>query len=92
MQAIDSGVKKIVNALKASGLYDNSIIIFSSDNGGAMEASNYPLKGRKTQVYEGGVKAVGFVHSKLIKKPGKRKPERKKYVEPYKSWISSLYN
>ena len=71
MQAIDSGVKKIVKGLKASGLYDNSVIIFSSDNGGAFESSNYPLKGRKRQVYEGGVRAVGFVHSKLIKKTRK---------------------
>ena len=78
IQAIDSGVKQIVKVLKQSGLYDNSIIIFSSDNGGAFDVSNYPLKGKKEQVYEGGVKAVGFVHSKLIRKPGKGKPGKNK--------------
>ena len=67
MQAIDNGVRKIVNALKQAGLYENSIIIFSSDNGGAGKASNYPLRDFKESVYEGGVRAVGFVHSQLIR-------------------------
>ena len=70
-QAIDSGVRKIVKVLKLSGLYDNSIIIFSSDNGGACYSCNYPLRGHKEQVYEGGVKAVSFVHSPLIRKSRK---------------------
>ena len=60
----------VVEALKARGLYDNSIIIFSTDNGGTADASNYPLRGRKEQVYEGGVRGVGFVHSPLIENPG----------------------
>ena len=60
----------MVEALKARGFYDNSIIIFSTDNGGTADASNYPLRGRKEQVYEGGVRGVGFVHSPLIENPG----------------------
>ena len=59
-----------MEALEANGLYDNSIIVFSTDNGGTNEVSNYPLRGRKEQVYEGGVKGVGFVHSPLIENPG----------------------
>ena len=74
LQAIDSGVKKIVKVLKLSGLYDNLVIIFSSDNGGACKSCNYPLRGKKEQVYEGGVRAVGFVHSPLIKKTRKTDP------------------
>ena len=70
-------MKKIVQSLKASGMYDNSIIIFSSDNGGSIDASNYPLKGTKMQLYEGGIRAVGFVHSKLFKKKKKTKPGKK---------------
>ena len=63
-------MKKVVDALKSAGLYDNSIIVFSTDNGGASDSSNYPLKGRKEQVYEGGVRGVGFVHSPLIQNKG----------------------
>ena len=62
-------MKKVVDALKSAGLYDHSIIVFSTDNGGS-EYSNYPLKGRKEQIYEGGVRGVGFVHSPLIQNKG----------------------
>merc|ERR1711892_60043 len=51
--------------------------------------SNYPLKGKKEQVYEGGVKAVGFVHSKLIKKPRKGKPGKNKLMY-ISDWMSTL--
>lgn len=70
ISAIDSGVKQVVEALKSSGLYDNSIIVFSTDNGGSADSSNYPLRGKKEQVYEGGVRGVGFVHSPLLEKTG----------------------
>ena len=60
----------MVKALKRSGLYDDSIIVFSSDNGGVAGFSNFPLKGEKERLYEGGVRAVSFVHSPLIKSPG----------------------
>ena len=68
---MDAGVQKIVNALKMADLYENSVIVFSTDNGGAGLPSNFPLKGKKEQLYDGGVRGVGFVHSPLIKKPGR---------------------
>ena len=71
-QALDAGVGQVVKALKRSGLYDNSVIIFSTDNGGVGNgASNFPLRGAKEEVYEGGVRGVGFVHSPLLPAPGR---------------------
>ena len=68
-QALDAGVGRVVAALKKSGLYKNSVLIFSSDNGGNFPgASNYPLRGLKGELYEGGIKAVQFVHSPLLKR------------------------
>ena len=53
-QALDAGVRRVVEALKTAGLYDNSILVFSTDNGGvAAGASNYPLRGTKEMLYEG---------------------------------------
>merc|ERR1712173_34870 len=69
---LDASVGVIVEALKKSGLYDNSIIIFSSDNGGQNGlysndvppwASNYPLRGTKSSAWEGGTRVPGLVHS-----------------------------
>lgn len=77
VSALDESVRQIVTTLKKKGLYDNSIIIFTTDNGAAAgglddsAGSNYPLRGAKNTLWEGGVRGVGFVHSPLLKKRGK---------------------
>ena len=48
--AIDKGVGDIIEALKQQNLYENSFILFSSDNGGSGNHFNIPLRGRKEQV------------------------------------------
>ena len=68
--ALDTGVGRVVDALQAAGLYDNTLIVFSTDNGGAAAASNFPLKEMKNTLYEGGVRGVAWVHSPLLKRPG----------------------
>ena len=52
-------------------MYDNSLILFSTDNGGSVENfSNYPLRGHKEMLYEGGVRGVGFVTGGAVKNRG----------------------
>ena len=61
-----------MDALKSAGLYDNSVVVFSTDNGGAVvKFSNLPLRGSKEMVYEGGMRGVGFVSSPMLRKPGR---------------------
>ena len=63
-QALDAGVRRVVEALKTAGLYDNSILVFSTDNGGvAAGASNYPLRGTKEMLYEGNLMIHGDTHT-----------------------------
>lgn len=54
--ALDRSVGKIINELKQQGLFDNTLIFFLSDNGGAAnnQSINLPLKGFKGNKYEGG--------------------------------------
>lgn len=61
---LDLGVGRIVSALKERGLFDNTLLIYLTDNGGskAMHANNSPLRGFKQEDYEGGVR-VPFVVS-----------------------------
>ncbi len=58
VEHLDDGIGRVIKALKASGQYENTIIIFSSDNGGHLPsgASNGNLRGGKIDMYEGGIK------------------------------------
>ncbi len=64
VEAIDGSVGRIVESVKANGLAENTLIVFTSDNGGYLTyeggyhnvSSNGPLRGQKTQVYEGGIR------------------------------------
>ena len=59
---LDLGVAAIVAALRARGMYDNTLLVFVSDNGGPLDhSSNYPLRGGKHTFYEGGVRVEAFV-------------------------------
>ena len=58
---------KIVSSLKRSGLWENSVVLFSTDNGGSvLSTSNLPLKGSKESVYEGGVRGVAALSGGLV--------------------------
>ena len=49
-------------------MYENSLILVTTDNGGEPWYSNSPLKGAKDTVYEGGIRGAGFLLSPLLKK------------------------
>ncbi|XP_021336461.2 arylsulfatase I [Danio rerio] len=72
VSGVDESVGEIVSELRERGYYDNSVLIYSSDNGGQPLSGgcNWPLRGGKGSYWEGGVRAVGFVHSPLLKRKG----------------------
>ena len=71
--ALDRGVGKIVETLKTTGEYENTLIIFLSDNGGKTTsgATNFPLKEGKGSAYEGGYRVPMFFHWPNIVPSGK---------------------
>ncbi len=54
MQRLDHSVTRILDAVRAEGLAGRTLVLFLSDNGGAVHMRNDPLRGRKGQVWEGG--------------------------------------
>ncbi|UVI31059.1 sulfatase-like hydrolase/transferase [Paenibacillus spongiae] len=72
ISAVDDGVGDIVAALKRTGLYENTIIFFSSDNGPSSESRNY-LDGTE-DVYYGGSAGVFRGHKGSLFEGGIREP------------------
>ena len=64
VSSVDDGVGGIIDKLKQHNILDNTIIYFLSDNGGSKfnSSNNYPLKGFKGELYEGGLKVPFVMH------------------------------
>ncbi|XP_046329316.2 arylsulfatase B-like [Haliotis rufescens] len=93
ISALDDGVGEVMKALGDSGLLNNSIIVFTTDNGGPSNgfdfnaASNFPLRGVKATLWEGGVRGVGVVHSPLLQKSGYVSEQMLHVTD----WLPTLY-
>ncbi|KAK3922899.1 Arylsulfatase I [Frankliniella fusca] len=74
---VDESVGRVVDALRKRNMLRNSVIVFSTDNGGPAEgfnlnaASNWPLRGVKHTLWEGGVRGAGLLWSPLLARPGR---------------------
>ncbi|KAL5252159.1 hypothetical protein ACHWQZ_G015078 [Mnemiopsis leidyi] len=95
MSSMDEGIGNITKTLIAEGIYNNTILVFASDNGANVgyckdtedveggvvfnkrnkqriePGSNYPLRGGKRSIFEGGIRSVAFVHSPLLQVQGR---------------------
>ena len=73
---LDDGIKTVVDALKRAGMYEDTLIIYSSDNGGPPNGTNnnmmnnFPLRSGKGSSFEGGIRAAGFIHGKGLQRTG----------------------
>ena len=65
MLSLDRGIGKVIDAVEAAGIGDNTLIIFSSDNGGAdyvgLPNLNAPYRGWKMTFFEGGTHVPFFM-------------------------------
>jgi len=75
IEAMDSGIGEVLAAVDRLGLASNTIVIFTSDNGGLSTAegqptSNLPLRAGKGWLYEGGIREPWIFRVPGVTKPG----------------------
>ncbi len=58
---MDDSIGKMLDVLEEKGIADKTIVIFFSDNGGSGGADNSPLRGHKSQTWEGGIRVLSIV-------------------------------
>jgi arylsulfatase A-like enzyme len=61
IQQMDLQIGRVLQALDANGVAENTIVIFTSDNGGERYADTWPFTGRKTELLEGGLRIPAVI-------------------------------
>jgi len=75
---MDNGIGEIVQALKDSGMWDNTFLLFMSDHGACtvrecwdnVGGNNAPWRGGKFTLFDGGLKSAAFIHAPWLSNTG----------------------
>jgi arylsulfatase I/J len=74
---LDSAVGNVTDLLMAKGMWEDTLVVFTSDNGGPVYwggtsgANNYPLRGGKASNWQGGIHVNAFVTGGLLPAPAR---------------------
>ncbi|XP_077558103.1 arylsulfatase B-like isoform X2 [Haemaphysalis longicornis] len=94
VDSLDESIGSLLEALEEASMLEESIIIFSTDNGAAPEGyhanfgSNWPLRGIKGTVWEGGVRAPAFIWSPRLQRSGTVSQQLMHITD----WLPTLYS
>jgi len=70
VQSMDESVDRVLTALKENGLDENTIIVYTADNGGVHNYSNGGLREGKGHAYEGGTRVCQMIKYPKVVTPG----------------------
>ena len=73
---MDEGIGQVMAALARHGLSDNTLVVFTSDNGGERFSDNWPLVGGKMDLTEGGIRVPWIAHWPAVIAPGGVSPQQ----------------
>lgn len=94
VESVDDAVGRVVNTIEELGLTDNTIFIFTSDNGGLDRnnnpTDNAPLRSGKGYAYEGGIRVPWIISWPGVTKPGSLSDEPVTSVDILPTVIAAL--
>jgi arylsulfatase B len=96
VSALDDAVLRIERTFTTAGIWNQTLLVFTTDNGGPLgSANNFPLRGHKSTAWEGGVRGVAFVrgtHDPVLDALGFRVPPHSRTLELMHStdWLPTL--
>lgn len=85
VQSLDAAVGQVLATLQAQGLTDNTIVVFTSDNGGERFSKTWPFTGQKTELLEGGLRVPT-----LLRWPAVLQPQVSHQVTITMDWLPTL--
>ncbi|CAN8016518.1 unnamed protein product, partial [Ixodes persulcatus] len=94
VDALDQSIGTIMEALQEADLIGNTIVVFTSDNGAlpwgvkSNRGYNWPLRGGKFTLWEGGLRTTAFIWSPLLEK-NRRVSNQMMHIA---DWLPTLYS
>jgi len=85
VQSLDAAVGQVLAALDESGRAGNTIVVFTSDNGGERFSKTWPFTGQKTELLEGGLRVPT-----LLRWPARVRPQVQEQVTISVDWLPTL--
>jgi arylsulfatase A-like enzyme len=86
---LDDGVGLLLAKLKELGLEENTLVVFTSDNGGTPQSSQEPLRGSKGCYYEGGTREPMIARWPGVIRPGSRSDVPVINVDLYPTFLAA---
>ncbi|EGI77729.1 sulfatase family protein [Hylemonella gracilis] len=85
VEALDAAVGQVLAALDETGQADNTLVVFTSDNGGERFSKTWPFTGQKTELLEGGLRVPT-----LLRWPARVRPQVQAQVTITADWLPTL--
>jgi arylsulfatase A-like enzyme len=85
VRSLDQAVGQVLAALDARGLGENTLVVFTSDNGGERFSKTWPFTGQKTELLEGGLRVPT-----LLRWPARLPPQVSQQVTITMDWLPTL--
>lgn len=86
---LDAGVGELLARLDGLGIAGNTLVVFTSDNGGTQQSSQEPLRGNKGGYYEGGIREPFIVRWPGVTRPGTKSAVPVINVDLYPTFLAA---